>query len=70
MANQVWQDLKEKTEFWANGDIILEKSQNYQTKLLTLVIMEDTIKVNYKMIFFFLTTKLVKMAHFTGISKG
>ncbi|EGR34521.1 hypothetical protein IMG5_008700, partial [Ichthyophthirius multifiliis] len=44
MANQVWQDLKERTEFWANSDIILEKSQNYQTKLLTLVIMEDTIK--------------------------
>jgi len=45
MANQVWNDLKDKTEFWINGDIILEHSSNFQTKLLTLVLMEDTIKV-------------------------
>ena len=48
MANQVWNDLKEKTEFWVNGDVILENSSNFQTKLLTLVLMEDTIKVKLK----------------------
>jgi len=45
MANQLWNDLKEKTEFWINGDMVLEHSKNFQTKFLALVLIEDTIKV-------------------------
>lgn len=45
LANTVWKDLKEKTEFWINGDVVLELSNNYMTKVLTLVLMEETIKV-------------------------
>ncbi|KAL4493983.1 hypothetical protein ABPG72_022000 [Tetrahymena utriculariae] len=60
MAQQVWKDLKENTEFWVNVDIVLETSSDYQTKILTLVLMEDTIKLAFNYLWSFSNLKKQK----------
>jgi hypothetical protein len=44
-AGQIWKALAEDPNFWLQSDQILVKSSNNNTKFLTLVIMENSIKV-------------------------
>jgi len=44
-ANQIWKALSDDPNFWLQSDQILVNSANNHTKFLTLVLMENAIKV-------------------------
>jgi len=44
-ANQIWKVLSDDPNFWLQSDQILVNSANNHTKFLTLVLMENAIKV-------------------------
>lgn len=44
-ASQIWKTLSDDPNFWLQSDQILVNSTNNHTKFLTLVLMENSIKV-------------------------
>ena len=46
IANNILNELKNNQDFWLATDAILENSQNNNTKVLSLIILEDAIRVN------------------------
>ena len=45
IANNILNELKNNQDFWLATDAILENSQNNNTKVLSLIILEDAIRV-------------------------
>lgn len=46
LANQYLIEIKNDQDFWLFTDIIIDNSQNLQTHFVTLIILEEAIKVN------------------------
>ena len=42
-------ELKEDPDFWLIADTVLENSQNINTKFFALMVLEETIKVLFKL---------------------
>jgi len=41
------QSLKEKLNFWMHSDVILEHSTSANAKVLTLIVLEESIRVGF-----------------------
>lgn len=50
IANNILNELKNNQDFWLATDAILENSQNNNTKVLSLIILEDAIRTRWNVI--------------------